>query len=638
MNGRKFIPLLVVVGTLLAYHNSFTGPFIFDDVPAITGNPTIRHLMPIGRVLSLQYQGRNTVEGRPLINLSLAISYAFSGSEVWAYHVLNLLVHILAGLTLLGVVRRTLLQPRLRERFAASADGLAIAVAALWVVHPLQTESVTYVVQRAESIMGLFYLLTLYCFIRAAQSPRPLLWYCLCVAACTLGMSSKEVMVSAPLMVVLYDRAFLSGSFSEAWRRRWPMYLALASTWLVLGYLMFMAGSVDKAAINAKSKDVVWWEYLLTQPGVILHYLRLSVWPGPLCFDYDGWPIVKTWANIPPAILPVMVLLGLSCWAVSVNSVWGFVGAWFFLILAPSSSFMPTDSPAYEHRMYLPLAAVVVLGVLGVHTLVSRRFAAVTVLLAIGLGYLTWQRNQDYRSEFVIWNDAVVKRPGNPRAHNNLGKILLDAGKVPEAIGHFEEVIRIRPGHAQAHGNLGSALGRTGKLVEAVEQLDLALRIQPDLADAHYNMGRVLLQMGRSPEAIEHYQQAVRLNPSDAEAHCGLGNALLAAGKIPQAVPHWEQAVRIKPDYVEARNNLGAALAQAGRFQEAIEQLDQVLQMTPKDIEVRCNLANVLLASGKLPEAIKRYEQALQLARATNQPQLATEIESRLQQYRAERH
>ena len=136
MNGRKFIPLLVVVGALLAYHNSFTGPFIFDDVPAITGNPTIRHLMPIGRVLSLQYQGRNTVEGRPLINLSLAISYAFSGSEVWAYHVLNLLVHILAGLTLLGVVRRTLLQPRLRERFAASADGLAIAVAALWVVHP----------------------------------------------------------------------------------------------------------------------------------------------------------------------------------------------------------------------------------------------------------------------------------------------------------------------------------------------------------------------------------------------------------------------------------------------------------------------------------------------------------------------
>src|ERR1039458_595429 len=162
MNWRKFIPLLVVAVGLVAYHNSFTGPFIFDDMYTIRDNPTIRRVWPIWQALSPPHRGGTTVEGRPLINLSFAVNYALGAYHVWGYHALNLSVHILAGLTLLGVVRRTLRQPRLRGRFSAAADGLALATAVLWMVHPLQTESVTYIVQRAESLMGLFYLLTLY--------------------------------------------------------------------------------------------------------------------------------------------------------------------------------------------------------------------------------------------------------------------------------------------------------------------------------------------------------------------------------------------------------------------------------------------------------------------------------------------
>ena len=214
------MPLVVVAAGLLAYHNSFTGPFIFDDLPSIPENPTIRHLWPIWQPLSPPQTGGITVEGRPVINLSLAINYALGGYDVRGYHVLNLTIHILAGLTLFGVVRRTLLQPRLRERFGGVANELALAVAVLWTVHPLQTESVTYIVQRAESLMGLFYLLTLYCFIRSVESPRPRVWCGLCLTACAVGMASKEVMASAPLLVMLYDRAFISGSFREAWRRR----------------------------------------------------------------------------------------------------------------------------------------------------------------------------------------------------------------------------------------------------------------------------------------------------------------------------------------------------------------------------------------------------------------------------------
>ncbi len=281
----------MVAAGLLAYSNSFTGSFIYDDAPSILGNPTIRHLWPIWQPLSPPHKGGITVEGRPLVNLSLAVNYALGGLDVWGYHALNLAIHLLAGLTLLGIVRRTLLQPKLRERFGAAANELALAVAVLWVVHPLQTESVTYIVQRAESLMGLFYLLTLYCFIRGAESPRPRAWYSLCVTACALGMASKEVMVSVPLMVLLYDRTFVSGSLREVWRQRWPLYLALASTWILLGYLMFFTGSFGNAVINAKENGIAWWKYLLTEPGVILYYLRLAAWPYPLCFDYYGWSL-----------------------------------------------------------------------------------------------------------------------------------------------------------------------------------------------------------------------------------------------------------------------------------------------------------------------------------------------------------
>ena len=244
--------------------------------------------------------------------------------------------------------------------------------------------------------MGLFYLLTLYCFIRAVESPRPRPWYDLCVVACALGMASKEVMASAPLLVMLYDRAFVSGLFREAWRRRCTLYLALAGTWILLGCLVFFTERFSFALANARVLGITWWAYLLTEPGVILHYLRLAVWPHPLCFDYYGWPFARTWMSILPPSLVMAILLGATAWAWKANSAWGILGAWFFLILAPSSSFIPTDSPAYEHRMYLPLAAVVVPAVMGIYTRLGRRSLVVFLVVAVGLGFLTARRNEDY--------------------------------------------------------------------------------------------------------------------------------------------------------------------------------------------------------------------------------------------------
>ncbi len=239
-------------------------------------------------------------------------------------------------------------------------------------------------------------------------------------------------------MVLLYDRTFLAGSLREAWRRRRPLYVGLAATWILLGILLVQSFRVR--SVNSISRDVAPWQYFLTQPGVVAHYLWLSIWPHPLCFDYFGWPIVRTWASALLPALALGIVAGCLVWGLLRNSGWAFLGAWFVLILAPSSSFITLDSPAYEHRMYLPLAAVLVAAVLGIQALFGKRAVVLYASLAIGLVFLTWRRNEDYRSEFSIWADTVpAKRPGNARrAQSNLGT----------ALGHLAGPMkRLRIGH-----------------------------------------------------------------------------------------------------------------------------------------------------------------------------------------------
>jgi tetratricopeptide (TPR) repeat protein len=438
-------------------------------------------------------------------------------------------------------------------------------------------------------------------------------WYGLCVTACALGTASKEVMVSAPLMVLLYDRTFVSGSFREAWRRRWPLYLALASTWILLGCLLFFTGSFGNAVINAEMNGTGWWEYLLTEPGVILYYLRLAAWPYPLCFDYYGWSFAGTGLSILYPMLVIAILLGATAWTCKTNSAWGVLGAWFFLILAPSSSFIPTDSLAYEHRMYLPLVAVVVLAVMGIHALAGRRTVIVTAGLTVTLGFLTTQRNEDYSSDVSIWSDTVAKRPDNVRAQYDLGNVLTEAGRTAEAIDHYQQALRIKPDVAKIHSSLGNALLQGGRIDDAIGHYEQALRIQPNYVQARYNLGNVFLQEGKVSDAIGHYEEALRIKPDYAEAHNNLGVALWNSGKLEEAIGHFQQAVRIKPDYVEAYCNLGDILGQTGRVGEAIRHFEQALRIKPDYAEAHYDLGIALEQTGKLREAIGHYQQALRI-------------------------
>jgi protein O-mannosyl-transferase len=600
---------IIALAALAAYRNSFAVPFIFDDIPTILRNGTIRHLGSLGAVLSPPSDGG--VGGRPLVNLSLALNYAGGGLAVGGYHATNLALHTLAAFALFGVVRRTLLRPVLRARFGAVAWPLALAVAVLWAVHPLQTESVTCVIQRTELLVGLFYLLTFYCFVRAADSPRPGLWRALTIAACLLGMASKEVMVTAPVLVFLYDRTFVAGSFRQAWQQRRSWYAGLAATWLLLGYLLTTTGGNRGSAVGF-GLGVTWWEYALTQCWAVVRYLQLSFWPHPLIVDYGAAAVKQVLTVWPQAVLLALLVAG-TVVSLRRRPTLGFLGAWFFVILSPSSSVVPLVTQTIaEHRMYLPLVAVLVLTVVALFTWLGRRSLLVAAALAVGLGVLTVQRNDTYRSWLTLWSDTVARRPDNPRARLGLGDALIKERRVPEAIVQYEEALRLMPDYTQAHNNLGATLLQAGRVPEAMGQFAAALRIAPTDAEANYNLGAALARLGRMPEAAGYLEQAVRLRPDYAEAHNNLGNALLHLGRTREAADHYEQSLRLKPDDVDAHYNLGNALYALGRLPEAIDQYRQALQLAP-DADACCMLGNALDRIGRPTEAIAQYEAALRL-------------------------
>ncbi|MEO5958306.1 MAG: tetratricopeptide repeat protein, partial [Opitutaceae bacterium] len=503
----------IVAAALAAYANSFRAPFIFDDIASIVDNPTIRRLWPPGDALSPPKDFGFTVSGRPLLNLSFAINYAIGGLNVWSYHALNLLIHTLAGLTLFGLVRRTLV----RSQLSALSSQLSFATALLWTLHPLQTESVTYTVQRAESLMGLFFLATLYGFVRSLDSAHPRRWQIFSVVACLLGVATKEVIALAPILVFLYDRTFVSGTLRAAWQRHRWHHLALFATWIPLAFLLVSTGG-NRGGTMGFGLGISWSGYWLTQFEAVYRYLQLSLWPHPLVFDYGK--ISATALAALPFALPVLALVALTLLALWRWPVAGFLGAWFFALLAPTSIMPGTLQMIVEHRMYLPLAAVVAAAfALAARYLSPRALLALATALALAAGLATAQRNALYRDEKSLWQQALVHRPANARAHNNLGLILYRENQLAPALAHFRESLRLDPTVAQTHFNLGLALMKSGRTNEAVAPLQEAVRILPYFFTAHLNLGLVLTQLGRAPEALDHLATAVRYDPTPAEAH-----------------------------------------------------------------------------------------------------------------------
>lgn len=616
MSGRREAPLepthnasrhlswlapaaLVLIG-FAVYSGTFNGPFLYDDYNAIVENPHVRSLWPLGRALSAPDE--STVAGRPVVALSLAVNYAISGLEPWSYHLVNILLHVLCALLVYGIVRRTLALPRLRSHGDMPGAPWAFAVALVWLVHPLHTEVVTYVSTRTESLAALFLLLALYAAIRGAKdSVHSGLWSGAAILSSLLGMASKEIAAAIPILVFLYDGVFLADGFKDALARRRGLYAGLAASWLVLAALV--AEGPRSGTVSLTFAELTPLDYARTQVAVIWHYLRLAVWPHPLALDYHDWPVAR--AFTAPVLLGGLALLALvagTLWLVVRRSWLGFVGAWFFVILAPSSSVVPIASEiAAERRMYLPLLSLVVLALGGAWLLASRLagdggrrtvLPVVVAAVAAALGAATVARNADYRDEVTIW----------------------------------AETVRVRPNNVRALQNLGSTLAHHGRSDEAVPYLERALQLDPMAEYAVENLGLIRLDEGRYAEAISLLKKRIERRPKDAISRVNLAKALLATGDRAAALAQLEEAVRLTPDNAVARARLALVLADLGRLDEAAGSADRAVELDPDNETAQLAAGRVALLANAPEQAARHYREALEHSRASTEAALGLAV------------
>ncbi len=621
-NRHILPPLLICAVGFLAYGNSYDGVLILDDIPNIHNNTSIRSLSDIGQCI--------VATPRPTVNVTLAINYALEKLDTLkGYHLVNVLIHISAALLLFGVLRRTIERMVTDGRnIPFSATGIALTTTAIWVAHPLQTQSVTYLIQRSEALMGMFYLLTFYCVIRGitAQQKR-IYWYAAAIISCALGMGSKAVMVTAPVMLFLFDSTFFAASFRETLNRRWKLYLGLASTWAVL----IACGVVGKVLLGKGEGDVGAGfavqafspiQYAWTQPGVILHYIRLAIWPHPLCLDYD-WSVASgiIGAGIPGIIILTAILatLGALFWR---RSWTGYAGAWFFGVLLPTSSFVPIKDIAYEHRMYLSLAGVVILCV-GLAAWTLKRFApprrrttiawGLSALLVSGGIWQTRQRNKDYHCTIAIWESVVSVRPDNTRAWNNLGNAYLEAGDTTNASQAYKAAIKLDPTNPTSYLNMGVIMEHRGDMENAAAQYETALSLDPTSAMAHANLGNALMNLKRTAEAEDHYRQALDLDPDHVLARYALGRALMRRQAWADAEHQFREALRLENMYDEARLRLANVLARQNRLDEAIDEYRRCIESDPNYAPVRYRLGIALHRAGQIEAAATEFHQTLRI-------------------------
>ena len=605
--GRRWLAVaLIAAAVIAAYANSLRSPLFFDDTRCLGENPSIRQLWPPGPVLA---PAPHTMLGsRPLANLSFALNYAAGGLDVTGYHLVNSALHLAAALLLFGVVRRTLAQAARDRAGGERAFFVALIAAVAWAAHPLLVAAVGYISQRTEVLMGLFYLLTLYAFIRGAEAGGHRGWLAASAAACALGTAAKEVTATAPLAVLLLDRAFFAGTLRAALARRPGYYAALAASWLLLAWLM--RRGLDPTVGAGRGAGP--WDYALVQCRAIATYAARAVWPHPLAFDYGEFTPLRFLGALPYAWAPLL-LLGGAALGYRRRSAAGFWCAWIALALAPTSSFVPiTLQPIAENRTYLPLAGALALLAAGLWRAAGRRAVPIAVVATCALIALTAQRNARFRDPIAPWTDAVALNPANARAHSNAAIGLQFSGRVAEAEAHYRRALALKPADANIHSSYASLLQRLGRTAEAIEHGAEAVRLEPRFAEARSNLAASLLSAGRTAEGIEQLQAALRLDPSRINARHNLALALTYSGRPAEALEHFAAVFRARPGDATFRFQFGNALFSTGDFAAAVQAYQSALALNPAWPDARHNLAVALERLGRTADAQRELEAVLQ--------------------------
>jgi tetratricopeptide (TPR) repeat protein len=629
-DGPWFAIFLLFAATVLAYVPALRSGFIWDDDYYITGNLNLRSLQGLWNIWTKvgKWHG-GTVQYYPLTFSAFWIQYHLWQLRPWGYHLVNVLLHALNAALVWRLLRRL------------RVPG-ALLAALIFAVHPVLVESVAWSTELKNILSGFFYLLSMSCLLRffGIEESRaggkaeniPWRWYFLAFLFFTCALGSKSVTSTLPAAVLLI-LWWKTGSL------RWRDALLLAPLLVLGAYAGAMTAHVEKFEVGAIGKDwtLTFLQRVFLAGRALWFYAGKLAWPNRLTFIYPRWVIDPTiwWqALFPLSALAVIAAL----WRLRDKIGRGPLTAVLFFAgtLTPALGFVDIYPMRYsyvaDHFQYLASLGLITL----FSALAANATRPVTVAMLLALGFLTWRQCAIYRSLESLWIDTIEKNPLSWIAHTNLGVLLVDQGRIPEAIDHYRRALEANRDFAEAQSNWGVALHAQGRNEEALAHLREAVRLDPisgavrNYAAAVDDLGLIAMREGRTDDAIARFQEAVHIEPAFAQAHNDLAKAWEGKGRADLAVSELNTAIRLEPGYFDAQGNLGMIMARQGRLDEAIAHFREALRTTPESAEIQAgpggrvtiklwfamvnqNLGLVLIRQDKSEEAILHFREALRL-------------------------
>ena len=648
--------ILIMLFTLVIYSNIFKAPFVFDDITQIEDKSTIGDLE-----IFLSPRALLSHSPRPVVELTFALNYRLGKLHVFGYHLVNVTIHIINGflayiLSLVIFKRLTNFLP-ITQPHNSAIPLMSLFTALIFVAHPIQTQAITYTVQRYTSMAATFYLLSVLCYFKGriiqqsagdrGQRPevggqrekgshgivgensfsfKPLALYVFCFLCGFLALLSKESSVSLPGAILLVEYIL----FDRTWRGWKRTLLWFLPAFAILGVFFlyvygFFRGEVQFGRLLEDVSDMMRapgtvtsrWNYLCTQFNVVVIYVGLLFLPVGQNLDYM-YPLKTGFFDgyTPLAFLVLLLIVGIGIWNIKKRPIITFGILWFFITLSVESSIFPIKDVLFEHRLYLPMFGFALVIAYVVFCLLPFKrvgHVVVCILIVASLGTATYLRNMIYQDGVTLWSDVVAKSPENFRAHYNLGNALRANGRQKEAIKSYSMSLILRPGYIRARDNLGVVLTEVGRVDDAIKNFSDALKTRPNDPLLHCNLGLALMRKGDFQEAVGHFSEALRIKPTYTKAHSNLGITLAQQGNLTDAILHFKEALKIEPDNVKIHSNLGQAFMLQGNFPEAALHYSEAVRIKPDYAEAHSKLGLVLVRQGDLDGGIDHFIKALQI-------------------------
>ncbi len=607
---------LTTVGFVI-YSNTFDGAFQLDDETSITTNERIHRLEDIGTIW-------RHWPARFLTYLSLAVNYHIGKEEVFGYHVVNLTLHLVATLLVFWFIGLLFRTPALRASVpAAFARLYAFLAALIFVTHPLQTQGVTYICQRAVTLASVFYLLTLCAYMKSRLIERGEeegffnSWCILSWTSAAVAMFTKEWVITLPFAIWIIERFFISSGEKTPWRRLLP-YFGIT---LILPLTMGLTRSVDFVQMRKADEPVPnmnLYQYLVTQFRVMFSYLRLLCFPANQMLDYD-YPLYRS-IFVWPTFLGLMGLTGIGWLAARVRRhqpLITFGVIWFFLTIFPESGLIPIRDLIFEHRLYLPMVGFALVVVGASFALLGRgdwrRPTVLILTVALVFAVLTYRRNFVWKSQMTMWEDVADKAPGKARAYKGIGFEYEKAGDFKKALEAYQRAIELHPSYDEVYYNMANIYIEQKKFDLAMAMFDRAIEIKANYAMAYHNRALLYAMIGENDKAIHDLDKAIALRPDYTLAYRNRGYYYSLKKNYERSVVDYDRALELNPEYDVVWGERGAAYAKLGDYEKAIPDYRQALLLNMRTPQVYSNLGYALYKVGKSREALRHLTTAVQL-------------------------